>query len=339
MDTTPVGIHDNFFELGGDSILSIQVISRAMRTGLVITYAQLFKYQTIAQLVPHLGHVSTIRAEQGEVTGPLPLTPIQHRFFEQNGSMHYNQSLLFEVPAGMNANRLERAVAALLAHHDALRLRFPLVEGLREQVNAPFEEAVPFGVIDLTGIPDGYRKPVLESAATGIQAGLGFELGPLMRVALFRLGEETGRDRLLMVIHHLAVDGVSWRILLEDLQTAYARLWRDESPPFPHKTTSFKEWAHRLAEYARSETAIAETEYWLNPARFETTPLPSDHPDAPNSVASAATVSASMNEEETRILLKEVSPVYNTRINDLLLAALARTFSAWTGTGTLLVDV
>ncbi|MGH9901316.1 MAG: condensation domain-containing protein, partial [Pyrinomonadaceae bacterium] len=147
--------------------------------------------------------------------------------------------------------------------------------------------------------------------------------------------------RLLVVVHHLAVDGVSWRILLEDLQTAYARLERGERPELPAKTTSFKQWAERLNQYARSEELRAGLTYWLDDARARVAPLPVDYRNGAggNTEASARTVSVSLDGEETRALLQEVHEAYRTRINDVLLAALAQSFAAWTGSRNLLIDL
>ena len=128
-----VGIHDNFFELGGDSILGLRVIARANEMGFRFTLKQLFQYQTIAQLAAEAGLVSNRQAEQDIVTGPVPLTPIQHWFYEQQlpDLHHWNQAVLLEVQHELDPGLLEQALQALLVHHDALRLRFqPKVEEL-----------------------------------------------------------------------------------------------------------------------------------------------------------------------------------------------------------------
>src|SRR5262249_16692493 len=120
------GVHDNFFELGGDSILAIQIIARASGEGLRLTPRQLFERQTIAELAGAAEGSPGTRGEQGAVTGPVPLTPIQHWFFEQDllDPHHYNQSMLLEAREPIDRKALENAFGLLLAHHDALRLRF-----------------------------------------------------------------------------------------------------------------------------------------------------------------------------------------------------------------------
>ncbi|HEC85050.1 MAG TPA: non-ribosomal peptide synthetase, partial [Thioploca sp.] len=164
--------------------------------------------------------------------------------------------------------------------------------------------------------------------------------GPLLRVALFQLGNEQP-NRLLFVIHHIVIDGVSWRILLEDVTTAYQHLSRGEAIKLPPKTTSFKQWAQRVTEYAQSEALAAELDYWLIESRLNVAPLPVDFPSntQANTVASSAEVSVSLSVEQTGALLTEVPQAYQTQINDVLLTALVQSFARWTGEPTLLIGL
>jgi non-ribosomal peptide synthase protein (TIGR01720 family) len=336
-----VGVHDNFFELGGDSILSMQVVARAHQAGLRFTLKQLFQHQSIAELVAVAGTARKACARQDLVTGAVLLTPIQQAFFEQNlpESHHFNQSLLLDVAPELDPARLEQALQYLLQHHDALRMRFTLSEQGWQQVNGPFDpqQPAPFQVIDLSTIPPEAQGEAIETAAARLQQELDLE-GSLVRVALFRLGHATP-DRLLLIIHHLVVDGVSWRILLEDLVSAYQQLRQGTAIQLPPKTTAFKDWAEQLQQHAQSELA-AEREYWLAP-HFEPTPLPLDHiaEHTTNTVASAAHVTVTLSAEDTRALLQDVPQVYHTQINDILLTALVQAFARWTGQPRLLVDL
>ena len=144
---------------------------------------------------------------------------------------------------------------------------------------------------------------------------------------------------MLIIIHHLVVDGVSWRILLEDLLTAYTQLSQGKEITLPPKTTSFKHWAERLKEYAKSEMPKEELSYWLSQSTTLVHRLAIDNPDGTNIIASSQNVSVYLNVEETQALLKKVPPVYNTHINDLLLAALLQALSQWTGKNSLLIDL
>ncbi|HEY9901849.1 MAG TPA: amino acid adenylation domain-containing protein [Candidatus Sericytochromatia bacterium] len=335
-----VSIYDNFFELGGDSILSIQIVARTNQAGLQLTPKQLFESPTVAGLAAVAEIASTIQAEQGLVTGAIPLTPIQHWFFEQKlcDMHHWNQALLLEVRQSMSSNLLKQAVQYLMEYHDALRLRFTSTQSGWQQVNAGLDalEAVPFSFIDLSGIPAAERESVLESTTSELQASLNFTEGPLIRVALFDFGDNQP-NRLLIVIHHLAVDGISWRILLEDLQQIYQQLSQEEAVKLPPKTFSFKQWSESLREYAGSERLQQERDYWLRTSHYSR--LPVNNPSGANTVALAGTVSVSLNVEETRALLQDVPSAYQTQINDVLLTALVQTFAEWTQEHFLLLDL
>ena len=336
LNLTKVGIHDNFFELGGDSILSIQIASRAVQGGLQLSPRQLFQHQTIAELATAVGKAPEVQAEQGIVSGPVPLTPIQHWLFEQSlpEPQHFNQSVLLKLPSALQPALLKRALQHLVLHHDALRLRFMSESSGWRQENAGAGEAVPFTVVDLSAQPPETRQAALENTAGALHSGLKLDSGPLLQAALFQFD---GEQRLLIVIHHLAVDGVSWRILLEDLQTVYRQLERGETVNLPPKTSAFKHWAERLSEYA--QTIVSERDYWLDQAQVND--LPTDFPLEPgaNTAGAAAQVSVTLSAEQTRQLLQEVPQAYNTQINDVLLSALQQTFAHWTGESSLLIDL
>jgi amino acid adenylation domain-containing protein/non-ribosomal peptide synthase protein (TIGR01720 family) len=337
-----VGIHDNFFELGGDSILSIQVIARATQEGLQFTPKQLFQHQTIAELALVVDTAPRAIAPQGLVTGTLPLTPIQHWFFNQPlvERHHWNQSLLLEVPQMLTLSMLEQIVQRLLEHHDALRLRFQDKDGW-QQWHSGLDEATPCLQIDLSALPDARQSAAIASLLLPLQASLDLTVGPLLRLVLFHRGGDRP-NQLLWVIHHLAVDGVSWRILLEDFQTLYQQLQQRETPSeplrLPAKTTAFKNWAERLQTYAESDELQSELETWLSLQQY-VSPLPLDNPAGENTVAAIATVTTLLDAAETQALLQDVPAVYRTQINDILLTALAQAFAGWTGGSTLRLDL
>ncbi|MGH9361841.1 MAG: amino acid adenylation domain-containing protein, partial [Thermoanaerobaculia bacterium] len=206
LDLTEVGVQDNFFELGGDSILSIQIASRASRAGLRFNPVQIFEHPTIARLAEVVQVRADCRGEQGVVTGPLPLTPIQRRFFELDlpNPHHWNQSILLEVARPLVMPRLAAALSRLLAHHDALRLRFHGRAAGWEQVLAEPSGAVPLSWLDLSALPEGVRSDAVERAAAALQGSLHLSAGPLLRLAWFDCG--AGRPgRLLLIAHHLVV--------------------------------------------------------------------------------------------------------------------------------------
>ncbi|MHC5760523.1 amino acid adenylation domain-containing protein [Nostoc sp.] len=334
-----VGIHDNFFKLGGDSILSIQIISRAKQAGLQLTLKQLFAHQAIAELATVENIASVIHIEQGLVTGTLPLTPIQHYFFEQNLQQphHFNQSFLLSVPSDLKAELLKQVLQQLLVHHDALRLRFTQSESTWQQIHSAVTNSIAFSHIDLSALPESEQQTAIETKAASFQASLNLSEN-LVQVAFFHLGIDK-RARLLIVIHHLVVDGVSWRILLEDLQTAYQQLAQGKAIALTAKTTSFKDWSEKLTAYAQSQALKSEVAYWLNESRAAVPPIPVDYTQGANTVASASTVSVSLNEIETRALLQDVPKAYNTQINDVLLTALVLVLARWTNSSSVLFNL
>ncbi|MEH2270522.1 MAG: condensation domain-containing protein, partial [Nostoc sp.] len=332
-----VGIFDNFFELGGDSILAIVVITRANKAGLQLTTKQLFQHQTVADLASVAVTKKVYQAEQGLIIGLTSFTPIQYWFFEQNllEPHHWNQAVLLEVKQVLDLAVLEKSVEQLLLHHDALRLRFEQTEFGWQQVIASPDVEVPLIHLDFSALSESEQELAIEAAATKLQASLNLSVGSLMRVALFDLGHRP--SRLLILIHHLAVDGVSWRILLEDLETAYQLMNQGKKAQLPAKTTSFKYWSECLQEYAQSATLQQQWDYWLRESWQKIAPLPVDFSDGDNTVASAQNISIFLTGEQTQVLLKEVPKAYNTQINDVLLTALVQAFSQWTGNNSLLL--
>ncbi len=333
-----VGIHDNFFELGGDSILSLQVISKANQAGLHFTPKQVFQYQTIAQLATVTNTNTPILAEQGLVTGSFPLTPIQHWFFEENANNHYNQAVLLEVQQTIDPVLLEQVIHFLLQHHDLLRSQFVQESSGWQARITEFEHLAPITDIDLSTVPPESQSTAITATCSELQTSLNLFSGKLLQVALFNLGVNQ-RSRLFIVIHHLVVDGVSWRILLADLQTAYAQLSRGETIKLSPKTTSFKQWAYQLQQYAQSPAVQAEMDYWVQILRQSCSFLPVDYPAGDNTVSSAASVTVTLSAEETRALLQDVPAAYRTQINDALLLALAQVFAQWTGQTKFLLDL
>ncbi|WP_233595935.1 non-ribosomal peptide synthetase [Corallococcus sp. CA031C] len=326
-----VGIHANFFELGGDSIISLQIVARAAQAGLRITTRQLFQHQTIAALAGVATTAQLVVAEQGEVRGSVPLTPIQRRLFEEDvvDPHHLNQSLMIEVRRPVDAALLEQALRHLVAHHDALRLRFTRDASGWSQENAGLDQPLSLRRLDISALDEAAKAQALQEAAAQVQASLVLEEGLLLRAMLIERGEGH-TARLLLAVHHLAVDGVSWRVLLEDLETAWQQLASGRPVRLPAKTTSFQTWARKLEAHARTPEVLAERAFWLDGTR-SVAPLPVDRAGGENVVGSTRSVSLSLDVEETRLLLQEVPGAWRAQINDVLLAALVQSMARWTG--------
>ncbi|MFE2757349.1 condensation domain-containing protein, partial [Actinosynnema sp. NPDC059335] len=309
-----VGAEDNFFTLGGDSILSMQVVARARQAGYRFSTRDLFTHQTVASLAPVVAVEVSSAADRAPVVGDVPLTPIQHWFLHsgRRNPHHFNQSHLVELDPAVDVDALRRALGVLVAHHDALRLRFTLEDGVWRQHNDDVRDVDVLTVVD--------DPAALERVADEVHASFDLASGPLFRAVLFGPGRE--QPLLLLVAHHLVVDGVSWRILLDDLETAY------RGGDLGAKTTSYREWARRLEEHVLGGALDDEVGYWTR--EFPPFPQPSDAPEA---------VTVELSEEDTEAVLRGAPAVYRTRINDVLLTALAWALSRWTGSSRVAVDL
>jgi amino acid adenylation domain-containing protein/non-ribosomal peptide synthase protein (TIGR01720 family) len=333
-----VGVHDNYFELGGDSILSIRMVSEAHRRGLQITPMQLFSHQTIAELAGVVGRNGRACFDQGPVTGPVGLTPIQRWWLEQDleDSHHWNMSTLLDVLEPLDSVLLERAAAELVEHHDALRLRLEKTgAGWSQRIDEP-PGNLRLETIDLSHLATTDQERELGVAATRVQASLDPAAGPLMALGLFDLGG--GRSRLLLAVHHIAVDGVSWPILLEDLATAYGQISRGEEVRLLAKTASYKHWSERLRAHSREAELVRESSYWLaSPPPAPS--LPRDGHTGRDTVAAARVHTVYLAADATDALLRAVPEAYRTQVNDALLTAVLDGFWIWTGRPELLITL
>jgi non-ribosomal peptide synthase protein (TIGR01720 family) len=337
-----VGRDQNFFELGGDSILSIQVVSRANQAGLRLTPRQLFEHPTVAGLAQVAGTEAEIEAEQGVVQGVVGLTPIQRRFFErvEVKREHYNQAVFLELKQKPEGVRVRAAVRQLLAQHDALRLRFAEEgTGWRQWMEEWEDEGRVLKRVDLREVEGEQQlRQRLEEEAAQWQGSLNLGEGPVVRMVWFECGE--GRaDRLLWIIHHLAVDGVSWRILLEDLGVLWELGVEQMGRALAPKTSSYKQWAECLIRHGEEGLGVEEQEYWRRVVGRGWARLPVDYEEGENWNESAEHEVVSLGREETEALLQEVPSVYHTQINDVLLAALAETLGMWTGSRRVCIDL
>ena len=333
LNVQQVGLDDNFFELGGDSILSIQVVSRARQVGLHFSPRDLFQHQTVQTLAAVATRSEQVTAEQGVLTGGSGLTPIQHWFFDTEipQRQHWNQALLLKPLQLLEPHRLEQALLAVLEHHDALRLSFT-----RRDARWHAEHlAVPQGGV----LMQAQVRDMAQCTAlfTDTQRSLDLQHGPLLR-ALLVDGPE-GQQRLLIAIHHLVVDGVSWRVLLEDLQTVYRQLSDGQAVSLPAKTSALRDWSSRLQAYAGSESLREELSVWQHQLAGPAVALPVDRSRGSLRNRDADTVSVRLDAEHTRQLLQQAPSAYRTQVNDLLLTALARVLCRWSGHASALIQL
>ncbi|MES4891873.1 non-ribosomal peptide synthase/polyketide synthase [Streptomyces sp. NPDC096012] len=324
-----VGADDNFFALGGDSILSMQVVSRLRRDGLHLATRDLFTHQTVAELAAVV-RTAPRGTEDGPVTGEVPLTPIQDWFLNtpRAAHHHFNQSALLELDGTPDPDALRRGLEALLEHHDALRMRFTRDENGWHQFNPPPARSHDVLVRhDLTGLSAEEADAAMQKAADDLHASFDLARGPHLRAALFT-GDADRPVFLLLVAHHLVIDAVSWRILRDDLETAYRQAAEGGPVTLGERTTSFRAWSMKLSAHVAEGGLDHELPYWEEAVRAE--PAPADAPSGAET-ARTAVVGVELDEEDTAALLRSAPTAYRTRVNDVLLAALALSLARWTG--------
>jgi len=334
-----LSIHDNFFDLGGDSISGMQIVSKAHQQGLHLTPSQLFQYQTIAEQAAVATEKTITDSHSEPVTGSVPLSPIQQDFFEQTlpHPHHYNQAIMLTVAPEINVSALQSALDTLLQHHDALKLRFEKVsqeetDKWQQQYAESENISVPLDEINLTG----EESLGLEETVVGYQSTLNLSEGPLFKGVLITLKPDVGSNttasnkRLLLIAHHLVIDGVSWRILLTDLLTAYQQAESGQTITLPAKTTAFGHWTNHLKEQVH--TFESDYAYWEESCN-SSSPFPVDQPSEENTVADTHEVVASLNADETTAFKALKEPA-----NAVLLTALAQTLKQWSQRDALTID-
>lgn len=311
-----VSIYDNFFELGGDSIKALQISARLQKYQLKMDTADLFKNPRINELSRYVK--KRIReVNQGIIEGETGLTPIQSAFFASKpvDSHYYNQSYILFRQEGFDIAVISQVFQRIIEHHDALRTVFKETEyGVMSIILDIGFKAFTLEVIHFDG--DADEKIVAE--VNRIQSSLNLSDGPLMKLGLF---QTRSGDHLLITVHHLLIDGVSWRILFEDLAMGYKQAIAGKTITFPSKTDSIQVWTKELARYADSGEVLKQIPYWNDVVSNVVKPLPKEHQAPTNLVEDADKVSILLSQEDTGKLLYQANQAYNTEINDLLLVA------------------
>ena len=316
---------DNFFECGGDSILSIQFVARARQRGVQMTAKDVFQRQTLAELAAVAGAIEGPSLEEGPSLGEVPLLPMQRWFFAQNFAdpHHWNQAVILEPREAIDFELLTAALAAVVAHHEGLRLRFRR-HGESWRASVTETDADGLTIDELMAKPAESSADVVRRA----QASLRLEAGVVTR--MFRLPNKDGRrDRLLWVIHHLIVDNLSWRVLLEDLESAYRQLSRSQAVKLPPRTASLARCGHWFVQHSRTAEFAAEVSYWRRQCPPSGSGIPLDDPEGENTVASERRVRVQLEAPVTAKLLDEVSKSLGAAPQELVLAACVESLRQW----------
>ena len=355
-----ISIHDNFFALGGDSIKAIQVISWLQQEKIFLKVRDIFQYPTCAQLANVVGSYPNSHIKQDSVTGNIPLTAIIAWFFNEfTIDKHYfNHSELFYMPQQVDPSALRAAFAKLQAHHDVLRMRCQYINGNWQIFNCDQDYPLVFDIIDLRHSENPIAK--VEAHAATYQGSLDLEKGPLMKAVLFQLPpqkqympeqwlsqnqmanqftadqDNQGTSMLLIIVHHLVIDAVSWRFFMDDLLQGYHQYLDKGIIALPLKTNSFQEWAEKIQAYSKSDALMTEKPYWQNIETVMLNDLPWDM-TIPITEANDARMKHiiesqfSLSQSLTELFLTKVGQVYDAQPVDVLLTGLAYALKQWHG--------
>ncbi|WP_343914921.1 amino acid adenylation domain-containing protein [Aquimarina litoralis] len=316
----PIGVKDSFYNLGGDSIKSIQVASRLKQQGYSLKIEHILRNPVLEDLALYV-ILDTRVIDQSDVEGTVILTPIQHYFFKDSPVKvyeYYNQSVLLSSKDRIDVDILERSISSLVSHHDALRMVYLNKSGEWVQENQEVSDsAYSIDFYDLSKEEDALAT--MSRLGSELQSSIDLSSGPLFKVGHFRLPEG---DRLALIIHHLVVDGVSWRILLEDLSALYSGYISDKAVVLPKKTDSFQRWALLQHEYSQKLAKSEERMYWDTVCGSSITDFPIDKGTRDTVIQFNKRQSFVLDKSITEVLQTKVHGVYNTEINDVLLTGL-----------------
>jgi amino acid adenylation domain-containing protein/non-ribosomal peptide synthase protein (TIGR01720 family) len=331
LGVSPIGIHNNFFELGGDSIITIQVVNRAKHYGYVLQPRDLFLHQTIAELATLLAgqEAERIIGEQGYLSGECGLLPVQQWYLtdESNVSDHFIQSIPVEINKAISAEILSTAITHLVSLHDSLRFTYRNNLGQWQQWYGNDNGTI--AVVDLQSTSEDDLAGEIIFWEDKYKHSLSMKEGKLVCAVLFLTPATIPSNRLLMAIHHLGVDVVSWRILLDDLDGLLSDLLAGKQISAVPKSSSYREWYNTLRYYGQTDRLLSQRDYWQQ-AVDQYQPLPADkHYEGLVRINEMTAYRVRLNKSLTQKLLYEVSQAYQTEVKDLLLSALALTLSEW----------
>jgi amino acid adenylation domain-containing protein/non-ribosomal peptide synthase protein (TIGR01720 family) len=338
VDKEQIGINRNFFELGGDSINVIQVNSRLLKYNIKLEIKDVFLYPTIAELRHHVRFNEEI-ADQGSVMGEIAMTPIQRNFFNQSffDKHYFNQSIMLYRKDGFDQKIIVEVLEKILEHHDILRAVFIKKNKNVIQYNRPVDT----NLFDIKCLDVSNKQKNIEEIkdfCNERQSSLILESGPLLNVGLININQES---HLLVVVHHLIIDAVSWRIFLEDFEIGYNQVLLGNKIKLPMKTHSFKVWADELVKYSVSKKLLDEIKYWSKIEQTDITKLPKDN-DIDLNLRKGRFLKSSwftLEKLDTSKLIKETHNAYNTKIDDILLAGLCLSVKEWSNNDKVLISV
>lgn len=320
LGVSQVGIDDSFFDLGGDSIKAMRVVSKLREYGYELKVKKLMQEKTVKKIAQTLKNIEISDVDYQEVKGEVELTMIQKEFFRYNLSKpgHFNQSFMLESKEQIDSGLLGQALSAVVEHHDMLRAVY---QGSKQKILSIGESKLyELTCFDFTGIEsDSELYKLIDEKSNEIQGSICLSEGPLLKAGLFHA---RGRDYIMLCIHHLVVDGVSWRIIIEDLLKGYKALKEGIRISLPSKTTSFLKWSQALHAYRASDSIKQEIKYWEEVDK--SIQAGNLRPDVAGTEPGFEELNFTLSAEYTNNLLYKANRTYDTEINDLLLVSLVR---------------
>ena len=330
----PVGALDSFYALGGESIKAIRLVSLLRQHGLELRVAQVMKLKTVRAIADVvMEDANHLSISQEAWSGAVPNSAIVDFFFNLNlpKPNHFHQSLSAETIAPLDMNAFKGALDAIVNHHDMLRAL--VKDGSLFVRFADEDKLYRLFEFDCKNLNENEISETILKKGTEIRSTFDIQNEGMMRVAVFHL---SNRDVLLMVIHHLVIDGVSWRIIKEDLADSYKALAQNKPVQLPQKTHSYRDYCEALRKWHSSPMAKQENAYWQRQRQA----MDKESSSAGNDYSRQfAKTTLQIDEKHTDLLLHKSSTAYNTGINDLLLTALGRSYFKLTGNRSLSVQL
>ncbi|NWF50282.1 MAG: hypothetical protein HXY49_07050, partial [Ignavibacteriaceae bacterium] len=311
----------------------------AASRGLKISPLQLFQYQTIERLARVAEKIKVKESNYETVTGKIELTPVQKWFFDQNfeNPNHYNQSALFVVKMNLEEAQILNVLEILVMHHDMLRAKFIKHENIIEQVVGQEFNSDCLSYFDFSHLNDTEFSDEVKKTCDILQRSFDLSKTPLFRAAYFSSGSENN-NRLFFTFHHLIIDAVSWRIILEDLISMFMSSEIHNEFRLPSKTCSYKKWSETLQSIAQSESLNDEIDFWSGLRKRKHFGIEKDY-DGENLNKFNEQLVISIPASETESLLIKAAPEFNLKVDELLIGCLMRAYNKWTGRRTLLLDL
>jgi len=339
-----VGVKDNFFAIGGDSIISLQVVARARDKGVQLDPKDIFRHQTIQALAELAKQEESQDYTAEDVFGDIPLNAIQQWYLEQPllNPDHFNQAILLSSSHRIDDVKLAQALQCLIQHHPMLKARFTYQENTKTWQQTLCKDDVLFNDGGLMNTFSLYEKTcnnavekqvIIDEIAASEQASLNLEEGDVFRSALIRFSESD--CRLMLIAHHLIIDGVSWRILLTQLSEFYQGLYCQETlPEVRYKTMPFKQWSQQAKQYQPDAEGIVKWHQWMTKPEHQQAiknTLPLDAIEIDYLPGEQASYQIALSAIQTTQLLQQAGESLRARIDELCLSALSFSLTDWTG--------